>query len=79
MGNLVDKDYSTESWHEVKLIGRSDPQASVEYLRDLIVSPEIYNHLGERVKILTSEFITSARENVTPEITILVNREVVIW
>ena len=79
MGNLVDKDYSTESWHEVKLIGRSEPQASVEYLRDLIVSPEIYNHLGERVKILTSEFITSARENVTPEITILVNREVVIW
>ena len=79
MGNLIDKDFSTEKWEEVTLIGRSEPQQSVEYLRDLIVSPEIYNASGERVKILTSEFVTSARENVTPEFTILVNREAVIW
>lgn len=79
MGNLIDKDFSTEQWQEVTLIGRSEPQQSVEYLRDLIVSPEIYNASGQRVKILTSEFVTSARENVTPEITILVNREAVIW
>ena len=79
MGNLIDKDFSTEQWQEVTLIGRSEPQQSVEYLRDLIVSPEIYNASGQRVKILTPEFVTSARENVTPEITILVNREAVIW
>jgi len=79
MGNLIDKDYSTESWQEVKLIGRPEPQATVEYLRDLIVSPEIYNAAGERIKLLSTEFTTLARENVTPEITILVNRGATIW
>jgi len=79
MGNLIDKDYSTESWQEVKLIGRPEPQATVEYLRDLIVSPEIFNAAGERVKLLSTEFTTLARENVTPEITILVNRGATIW
>jgi len=79
MGNLIDKDYSTESWQEVKLIGRPEPQATVEYLRDLIVSPEIFNAAGERIKLLSTEFTTLAREIVTPEITILVNRGATIW
>lgn len=79
MGNLIDKDFSTESWQEVKLTGRPEPQAQVEYLRDLVVSPEIYNVSGERVKILSTSFTTNSRDNVTPEITILVNREGAIW
>ncbi len=77
MGTLKDKDFSTEDWQELRLTGRSEPAASVDYLRDLITSQEIYNAAGERVKLLSSTFIQSARDNVTPEISILVNRGVV--
>ena len=79
MGNMVDKDYSTESWQEVKLIGRNETETALAYLRDLFVSPEIYNAAGERVKLLSSGLITRSRENVTPEVTILVNRGATIW
>ncbi len=79
MGSMVDKDFSTEKWEDVLLIGRSEPQANLEYLRDLFTSPEIYNAAGERVKLLSSEFITNARDNTTPEVTILVNRGDAIW
>ena len=34
---------------------------------------------GERVKLLSPSFVTRNRENVTPEVTILVNRGVTIW
>ena len=79
MGSLIDKDYSTESWHEVKLIGRSETETDLAYLRDLFTSPEIYNAAGERVKLLSPSFVTRNRENVTPEVTILVNRGATIW
>jgi len=79
MGNLIDKDFSTESWEEVLLTGRPEPQANLTYLRDLLTSSEIYNAAGERVKLLSAEFITSSRENTTPEISILVNRGNPIW
>ncbi len=79
MGSMVDKDFSTEYYQEILLIGRSEPQANLEYLRDLFTSSEIYNAAGERVKLLSSEFITNARDNTTPEVTILVNRGDAIW
>ncbi|MBK9357636.1 MAG: hypothetical protein IPN08_09670 [Bacteroidales bacterium] len=79
MGNLIDKDFSTESWEEVLLTGRPEPQSNLTYLRDLLTSSEIYNAAGERVKLLSAEFITSSRENTTPEISILVNRGNPIW
>lgn len=77
MGPLVDKDFSTENWQELRLIGRSEPAASVDYLKDLVTSSEIYNATGERVKLLTGSFVQTSRENVTPEFTILVSRGVV--
>jgi len=79
MGSMIDKDFSTEYYQEILLIGRSEPQGNLEYLRDLFTSPEIYNAAGERVKLLSSEFVTNARDNTTPEVTILVNRGDAIW
>ena len=77
MGTLKDKDFSTEDWQELRLIGRSEPAASVDYVKDLVTSSEIYNAAGERVKLLTGSFVQTSRENVTPEFTILVSRGVV--
>jgi len=78
MGALLDKDFSTEAWKECKLIGRNETQAALEYLNDLVVSPEIYNASGNRVKLLSSNFVTRSRDNVTPEFTILVDRSEVV-
>jgi hypothetical protein len=78
MGSLVDKDFSTEEWKTLRLIGRPEPAESNLYLRDLFTSQEIYNSDGNRVKLLSTEFMQTSRDNVTPEVTILVDRGVVI-
>lgn len=79
MGSVIDKDFTTEAWNEVTLLGRYETQTDLEYLRDLFISPEIYDSSGNRVKILTTDFETMLKENKLPEVTILTNRTKTIW
>lgn len=73
----VAADFSTERWNELTLVGSNEP--GLEYLQDLLVSSEVYNADGERVKVLTKELDFSSLDVVTPEIVVMVDKNRTIW